>query len=186
MNRFLLVVLVMMASSVAGQAQVRTVAAVDVDRYLGDWFELARLPNRFQRACDSDVRATYNRRSDGHIDVVNRCRRADGRGVEARGVARVVDLRTRAKLKVRFAPAVLSFLPAVWGDYWILGLAADYSWAVVGSPDRRYLWILGRAPEMGLTQFLAAVEVARVNGFDIARLANTEHTASLQAAGVPR
>ena len=186
MNRFLLVALVMIASTVGGQAQVRTVDAVDVDRYLGDWFELARLPNRFQRACDSDVRATYTRRSDGNIEVVNRCRRADGRSIQAGGVARIVDQRTRARLKVRFAPAVLSFLPAVWGDYWILGLAADYSWAVVGSPDRKYLWILGRAPEMGVTQFGAAVEIARANGFDVARLVNTEHTASPPVAGVPR
>ena len=98
-------------------------------------FEIARFPNRFQRRCVGDVRARYVRRSDGRIDVINRCRATDGTVTEARGIARVVDERTSAKLKVRFAPAVLSFLPMVWGDYWIIGLAADYSWAVVGSPD---------------------------------------------------
>ena len=112
-------------------APVRTVPFVDLDRYAGDWFEIARFPNRFQRQCVGDVRASYARRADGRIDVVNRCRTDDGR-TEARGIARVVDERTFARLKVRFAPAWLSLLPFVWGDYWIIGLAEDYSWAVVG------------------------------------------------------
>ena len=176
MHQYIFAALLMMTSPADGQPQVRTVEGVDLDRYLGEWFELARFPNRFQRACDSDVRATYSRRSDGNIDVVNRCRRADGRSTEARGLARVVDPRTRAKLKVRFAPAVLSFLPAVWGDYWIIGLAPDYSWAVVGSGDRKYLWILGRTPTVDASEFIAAVGSARSAGFDVDRLVNTRHT----------
>jgi apolipoprotein D and lipocalin family protein len=179
--QYLFAALLMMTSSHEGQAQVRTVDAVDIDRYLGDWFELARFPNRFQRECDSDVRATYARRPDGNIAVVNRCRRADGRITEARGVARVVDPRTRAKLKVRFAPAILSFLPAVWGDYWIIGLAPDYSWAVVGSGDRKYLWILGRTPNLDASEFIAAVGIARSAGFEVDRLVNTRHTTTERA-----
>jgi ligand-binding SRPBCC domain-containing protein len=93
---------------------VRTVPFVDLDRYAGDWFEIARFPNRFQRQCAGDVRASYARRSDGRLDVVNRCRTAEG-GVEARGVARIADERTFTRLKERFAPAWLSWLPAVWG-----------------------------------------------------------------------
>lgn len=150
--------------------------AVDFNRYLGEWFEIARFPNRFQRACTGDVRATYTRRSDGRIDVLNQCRATDGRLIEAHGVARIVDAHTSAKLKVRFAPAVLSFLPFVWGDYWIVGLGDDYSWAVVGSPDRRYLWILARAPTTaGLN---AARAAARANGFDTDRLVMTRHTST--------
>jgi apolipoprotein D and lipocalin family protein len=171
-----LLALLMVAASLQSD-QVRTVDVVDLDRYLGDWFEIARFPNRFQRACTGDVRATYARRSDGRIDVVNRCRATDGHVIEARGVARVVDARTSAKLKVRFAPAVLSFLPLVWGDYWILGLADDYSWAVVGSPDRAYLWILARTPTLETERLDAARAVARANGFDTDRLAMTRHTA---------
>jgi lipocalin/uncharacterized protein YbjT (DUF2867 family) len=155
---------------------VRTVEAVDLDRYLGDWFEIARLPNRFQKNCVGDVRAHYARRADGRIDVINRCQTRDGL-TEAQGVARVVDRRTSAKLKVRFAPAFLSWLPAVWGDYWILGLADDYSWAVVGSPDRQYLWILARAPVIGGDRFALALGAARDNGFDTARLEKTSQTA---------
>jgi apolipoprotein D and lipocalin family protein len=155
---------------------VRTVDAVDLHRYLGDWFEIARFPNRFQQSCAGDVRATYATRPDGRLDVINRCRAANGHVIEAQGVARVVDARTSAKLKVRLAPAVLSFLPFVWGDYWIVGLAGDYSWAVVGSPDRAYLWILARTPVLEAAGVDAARAAARANGFDTDRLVTTRHT----------
>jgi apolipoprotein D and lipocalin family protein len=157
--------------------EVRSVPLVDLDRYAGDWFEIARYPNRFQRSCAGDVRASYARRPDGRVDVVNRCRTADG-VVEARGVARVVDDRTFSRLKVRFAPAWLSFVSAVWGDYWIIGLADDYSWAVVGSPDREYLWILARNPQLDERRSEAARAAARVNGFDLNRLQPTEQQGS--------
>lgn len=162
----LLALVVLMDPSARQDAgQVSTVSAVNLDRYAGEWHEAARLPNRFQEKCAGDVRATYTRRTDGRIDVVNRCRAKDGSTTEAGGIARVVDTATNAKLKVRFAPAFLSFLPMVWGDYWILGLAADYSWAVVGSPDRKYLWILSRTPVMDAPQMDAAIAVARAQGF---------------------
>ena len=148
---------------------VRTVESVDLRRYAGDWYEVARFPNRFQRRCLGDVRATYTVRPDGRLDVLNQCR-TEGGAIDAKGIARVVDTRTSAKLKVRFAPAALSFLPFVWGDYWILGLAADYSWSVVGSPDRNYLWILSRTPGLPSPVLGAAVDIARVNGFDAGRL----------------
>jgi apolipoprotein D and lipocalin family protein len=154
-----------------GQA-VRTVPFVDLDRYKGDWFEIARFPNRFQRQCVADVRASYSVRPDGSIDVVNRCRTATGQ-TEARGIARLVDERTHAKLKVRFAPAWLSWLPAVWGDYWVIGLAPDYSWAVVGDPGREYLWILARSPQLSVESMAAARAAAHDNGFDVGRLVPT-------------
>ena len=164
---FASLLMTMMAQS---PATVRTVPAVDLDRYAGDWFEIARYENRFQRACAGNVRASYARRTDGRIDVVNRCAAADGSIIEARGIARVADTQTRAKLKVRFAPAVLSFLPFVWGDYWIIGLGDDYTWAVVGTPDRKYLWILARAPRLDAAAFERALASARANGFDTSRL----------------
>lgn len=160
----------------AAAQDVRTVARVDLDRYAGDWHEVARFPNRFQDQCASDVVASYARRDDGRIDVVNRCRLEDGAIDEATGVARVVDTSTNAKLKVRFAPGWLSWLPMVWGDYWVIGLADDYSWATVGSPDRDYLWILSRTPVLEQGAFDAAVDAARANGFDVSRLRKTAVT----------
>ena len=151
-------------------APVQTVSAVDLSRYAGTWFEVARLPNRFQEDCVAHVRAAYERRTDGRIDVINRCGTSDGRTIEARGIARLADARSSAKLKVRFAPAALSFLPFVWGDYWIIGLADDYGWAVVGSPDRKYLWILSRAPDLQADRLAAALAIAGKNGFDASRI----------------
>jgi apolipoprotein D and lipocalin family protein len=157
-------------------AQVQTVPKVDLNRYLGQWYEVARFPNRFQKSCVSDVVATYSRRDDGRIRVVNRCKEANGNVKDAEGVARVVDTATNARLKVRFAPAALSFLPFVWGDYWIIGLADDYSWATVGSPDRDYLWILSRTPQLDADRYDAAVASARVQGFDVNKLVRTKAT----------
>lgn len=154
------------------QGAVRTVAAVNLDRYAGDWYEVARFPNRFQDQCTGEVRATYARRPDGRIDVTNRCRTANGLD-DAKGIARVVDTQTSAKLKVRFAPAYLTWLPAVWGDYWIIGLAGDYGWAVVGSPDRKYLWVLSRKPALDQGSYQSALAAARGNGFDVNRLIPT-------------
>jgi apolipoprotein D and lipocalin family protein len=170
----------------AGETPVRAVGSVDLDRYLGRWYELARYPNRFQRDCVSDVTATYARRDDGRIDVVNRCVEKDGRVKEARGVARVLDDPSRAKLEVRFAPAWLGFLPAVWGDYWIIGLDEGYEWAVVGTPDRKYLWILSRTPELAEPVYAEALDRARGNGFDTFRLTPTAHVGSERRQGANR
>jgi apolipoprotein D and lipocalin family protein len=160
----------------AQNGAVTTVERVDLDRYVGRWYEIARFPNRFQRRCMGDVQATYTRRSDGRIDVVNECRTENGGTDTARGIARVVDERTGAKLKVRFAPAWLSWLPWVWGDYWIIGLADDYSWATVASPDREYLWILSRTPRLDAEALAAARARAAANGFEIDRLVATSQS----------
>lgn len=123
-----------------------TVDQVDLERYMGLWYEYARLPNRFQDQCVADVTAEYTLRDDGRVDVVNRCRTADGRDV-ARGVARVVDEDTNARLEVSFV-RILG-IRLFWGDYWILGLGEDYEFAVVGEPEREYGWLLVRDPDVG-------------------------------------
>ena len=152
----------------------RTVAAVDLKKYVGTYYEIARFPNGFQTKCAGDVTATYTIRDDGRIDVVNRCRTAGGGSEEARGVAKRADGDTsNARLKVRFAPAILSFIPRVWGDYWILATGPDYGYAVVGDPTRQDLWILSRTPEMPAVGYQQAMEVARSNGFDITKLVRT-------------
>lgn len=128
---------------------VRAVPELNLERYLGRWYEIARFPNSFQGDCSGDVTATYPRRPDGRLSVLNRCRKSNGEWKEAEGVAKLADQSGPAsKLKVRFAPAFLSFLPFVWGDYWVLALDEDYQWAAVGTPDRKYLWILSRTPAL--------------------------------------
>ncbi len=117
-----------------------TVDFVDTKRYLGRWYEIARFPNRFEKGCEG-VTADYALRDDGLISVVNTCRKGapDGEAKAAKGRARIVDTSTNAKLEV-------SFFGPFWGDYWVIGLAEDYSLALVGEPSGRYLWILSRRP----------------------------------------
>lgn len=147
---------------------------VDLARYAGRWYEIARLPNRFQDQCAGDVAATYTLRPDGRVTVVNECRRRDGRMSRAEGVARLADEKGPAsRLKVRFAPALLSFLPSVWGDYWIVELGRDYRHAVVGDPQRKYLWILSRSPEMDSATYESLAAAAARLGFDTSRLVRT-------------
>lgn len=154
-------------------ASMRTVARVDLDRYAGRWYEIARLPNRFQKGCTGNVTAEYGVREDGRIDVVNRCSGNNGEEKRAQGVARVVDETTRAKLEVRFAPAFLSFLSMVWGDYWIIDLAPDYSYAVVGEPARRYLWVLARESTLEEATYQGILERIEVQGYDPNNLVRT-------------
>jgi apolipoprotein D and lipocalin family protein len=150
---------------------------VDLERYAGRWYEIARLANRFQEQCAGDVAASYTLRPDGRVTVVNECRRTDGTVTRAEGVARRADAKGPAsRLKVRFAPAFLSFLPFVWGDYWIVELDRDYRHAVVGDPSRRYLWILSRRPEMDEATYASLVDRARGLGFDTSRLLRTRQS----------
>jgi apolipoprotein D and lipocalin family protein len=165
----------MIATLLLGLFLNGVVPNVDLERYAGTWHEIARLPNRFQGRCVSNVTANYKLRKDGRIDVVNRCRVKEGGVIEARGVARVVGKgQPNSVLKVRFAPTWLSFLPQVWGDYQIRALAEDYSYAAVGSPDFRYLWILSRTPEMEASTYQDLVQKMRAQGYDVDRLLKSE------------
>jgi apolipoprotein D and lipocalin family protein len=160
------------AQTAAGD--VRPVADLEIDRYMGRWYELGRYPNRFQRKCTGDVVVYYEARPDGRIDVKNTCATATGT-IEAVGVARRAKPNGPASvLEVRFAPAFLSFLP-VWGDYWVLDLDRDYRTAVVGTPDRDYLWILSRTPYADATTYARLVEAARSQGYDVTRIVRTTH-----------
>lgn len=125
---------------------VTTVEQVDLERYVGRWYEIAKIPNRFQDQCVRGTTATYTLRGDGRIEVVNRCVEADGEVDEAEGVAKIVDPETNAKLEVSFV-SFLGWRP-FWGDYWVIGLDEDYQWAIVGTPDRRYGWVLARTPSL--------------------------------------
>jgi apolipoprotein D and lipocalin family protein len=156
---------------------LQVVPTVDLSRYSGTWYEIARLPNKFQKECIGDVTATYTLLDNGEIKVVNRCRKGNGEITEAEGRARrASDDEPNSKLKVRFAPAFLSFLPFVWGDYWILELAPDYSYAVVGEPDRKYLWVLARSPKMDDGTLAGILDRVKQQGYDLRALIRTEQT----------
>lgn len=121
-------------------APVASVAAVDLARYAGKWFEIASFPMFFQRQCVGDTSASYALGADGRVEVSNRCRTENGFD-EAKGVATVVEGWGNSRLKVSF------FWPFK-SDYWVMGLDNDYRWAVVGNPNRKYLWVLSRTPQL--------------------------------------
>ena len=174
-----MIALALLIASVASPqtAPPQTVPAVDLQRYAGQWFEIARFPNKFQQECAGDVVVFYTVRPDGRLDVDNRCRKADGTTDRAVGIARrASDDGSNSRLEVRFAPAWLSFIPAVWGDYWILGLDADYRLALVGSPDREFLWLLSRDPSPAEAEVSRMTSIARDQGFDVDRLERTSQT----------
>lgn len=149
---------------------VRTVAAVDVTRYMGTWHEVAKYPNFFQRKCVADTTATYRLLGAGRVEVTNRCRTADGSFIQAVGEARQQGAAESPKLKVRFAPEWLSFLPMVWGNYWIIDLDPAYRLAAVSEPTREYLWILSRTPTVDAGAYAALVSRLQAQGFDTSRL----------------
>ncbi len=171
--------------SVGTQANINTpaptsalpvVAPVDLQRYAGTWYEQARLPNRFQRDCTGQVSATYEVLPDGRVGVTNRCAKADGSTEMAQGVARLVPVEGQpgaGRLEVSFAPRWLSWVPMVWGDYWIMQLDADYQVALVGTPDRKFLWVLSRAPQIDAARVQALMDYARNTGFDTATVVRT-------------
>jgi apolipoprotein D and lipocalin family protein len=151
-----------------GNAKVPEPAkSVDLQRYLGHWYEIARYDQRFERGCEAAT-ADYALRPDGRIDVLNRCRKRNADVKQARGVARVVDAATNAKLKVRF------FGP-FQGDYWVLDRADDYSWSIVGEPSGRYLWILARDPHPAGEEVERLVARAAELGYDTSMLVFDQH-----------
>lgn len=144
-------------------APVETVAQVNLDRYLGLWHEIARYPNVFQKGC-VDSSTTYSRRPDGDIEVHNVCRNADdGKLREVKGRAWVADPRINARLKVSF------FWP-FRSDYWIIDLGKEYDYAVVGTPNRKSLWVLSRTPAMSEEVYEGIVRRLEKQGFDRAKL----------------
>jgi apolipoprotein D and lipocalin family protein len=168
------VLLLSAVSAVAQTKPLRVVPNLDLARYAGKWYEVARFPNRFQEKCADSVTATYTLQRDGNITVLNQCRERSGKLTEASGVARLAkNGGPNSILKVRFAPRFLSFLPQVWGDYQVIALGEDYSYSVVGDPERKYLWILSRTPRLEDAVYTRLVKEAQAQGFDTSRLVKT-------------
>lgn len=153
-----------------------TVATVDLQRYLGTWYEIARLPMRHEPEDYTDITATYALSPEGTVEVRNRARDGKGQAQESVGEATVVEGSGNAKLEVSFMPDGLKWIPFTRGDYWILRLDPEYRTALVGSPDRKYLWLLAREPAPAAQVQQEFLDTAREQGFDLADLILTPHT----------
>lgn len=144
--------------------------SVDLQRYQGTWYELARLPMFFQRNCVQSE-ARYGLREDGRIDVSNRCRKADGEWQEVQGIAEPQVEGQTDKLWVRFQNWFSRLAPGLSkGEYWVLYRDDDYRVALVGHPNREYLWMLSRTPEVDDATRDKLLSVAREQGYDTSKL----------------
>ena len=152
---------------------VTTIATLDVPRYMGTWYEIAKFPNWFQRKCLQNTQATYQLLNPTHIQVLNQCQTANGEVIQALGMARPRANGLPAQLEVRFAPSWMGWLPFTWGDYWVLDLDAEYQLAAVGDPSRNYLWVLSRTPQISDASYKALTQRLALMGFDIKRLEKT-------------
>jgi apolipoprotein D and lipocalin family protein len=152
-----------MSQAAQKNVPLETVSHVDLDRYIGRWYEIAKYPNRFEKKCARNVTAGYAIRPDGKISVVNSCITRDDKPKQSTGWAKVVDQKTNAKLKVTF------FWP-FFGDYWIIDLGSEYEYAVVGEPSRKYLWILCRTPNMDDAVYAEVVSRLASRGYDASKL----------------
>lgn len=167
----------MLMTGMASASPLPTVDHVDLQRYLGKWYEIASIPQFFQKQCVGDVTAEYQ--MDGeHIAVTNSCRTAQGERSVAHGQARVVDKISQAKLEVTFVK-LLGWLYLLGGDYWIIDLAPDYHYAVVGHPDRTYAWILSSTPGLPEKELAGIASRMKSNGYDICELVTTVQTGGL-------
>jgi apolipoprotein D and lipocalin family protein len=155
------------------QSQVKSIPEFDVSRYMGTWYEIAKLPNWFQRKCVQGTQARYKVLGPTQIEVNNKCTTASGEEIQAIGLARPNGSGRPAQLEVRFAPEWTAWLPMVWGAYWVLDLDADYQLAAVGDPSKSYLWILSRTPQVSAERYDAVLQRLNVMGFDITKLEKT-------------
>ena len=168
----LLLQLILLVSGVSALAQeaLTPIQSLNVPRYMGTWYEIAKYPNFFQRKCASNTVAQYSTQADGTVRVFNSCKQEDGKVIDALGQARQIGEATSPKLEVRFAPAWLSFLPFVWGNYWVIDIDTDYQLVAVSEPKREYLWILSRTPEVSAKAYDELLARLGKSGFDLKRL----------------
>lgn len=166
MSKLLLFLLATCLLSSCATKPLKTVETVNLTKYSGKWYEIARYPNFFQRNCAGKVTAEYLPAKDGSITVVNSCRKKDGTIDRVEGRATTNSPDNSAKLKVTFGGPFA-------GDYWIIGLDPSYRWALVGHPSRRYLWILSRTPSLPDDVYAGIVRLAVEQGYKADRIVKT-------------
>ncbi len=153
------------------RAPLNLVEKVDFKKYAGTWYEIARLPNFFERKCVTEITATYGFNKDGKLTVTNRCVKADGKEILVTGVARKPNPQgPDGELEVRFMSDMFKYFPFAWADYHLMDLSADYEFAVVGHPSRSALWILSRKPQIEFAQFERMKKIALAQGFELEKL----------------
>lgn len=180
-NRLFFILLLFMpihSYSEAASSPVTTVKFVDLKQYLGTWLEIASIPQYFQKKCTGNVTAEYSMASDDTISVINSCDTKNGRKT-AKGRARVVDKTSNSKLEVTFVH-ILWWQFLLGGDYWILAIGENYSYAIVGAPNRKYAWILSRTPKMAPAMLKEAAQSLVHQGFDTCQLISTVQNGGLQ------
>jgi apolipoprotein D and lipocalin family protein len=166
-------------AGIESRPPLQTVASVDLTRYAGTWYEIARLPMWFQRHC-IDSKAIYTIRPDGTIGVHNECATDTGGFDQVEGIATIVDPQTNAKLAVTFDNFFARLVgPSRDGNYWILDLDPDYQTALVGTPDRRYLWMLSRSPHLDEATYQRVVRKAQQLGFPVSDVIRAKRSASM-------
>jgi len=171
-------------------AAVSALPSLDVPSYMGTWYQVAWFPNRFQKQCVSDTSATYRQLPGGNVEVLNRCRLADGKFDDVVGLARPAGSVLRgtalepAQLEVSFLPAALRWLP-IWGSYWVVQLAEDGRYAVVSEAKRQYLWVLARSPSLSAADESAIRSRLLAQGFELSRWQAHSHNAAAAGAAPP-
>lgn len=153
---------------------LHVVEKVELDKYLGVWYEVARKPMYFQNKCDRDVSATYTLNENGNIAVDNRCYAQDGKLNQSSGEAFVQNAPFNSKLKVSFLPESIRWLPVGRGDYWILKIADDYQTVLVGEPKRKYMWVLSRSAQPDPAVVKEYLDYAQSVGFDLSDIIHTK------------
>jgi apolipoprotein D and lipocalin family protein len=184
-NRFLAIILsfgLLLSCSQANAAPdpssdnnpLQTVSHVDLPRYMGTWYEIGRTYNRFEAHCTGDVKVYYELLPDGRMGLKNECQLRDGKKDTAHGRANIVDTVSKAKLRVTF------FWP-FYADYWIIDLDPDYRYAVVGEPDRKYLWIISRTPQLDPQTYDTILRHIAAAGYDISKVMKTNQSEAVSA-----
>jgi apolipoprotein D and lipocalin family protein len=155
--------------------EVTAIPSLDLNRYLGRWYEIVRLPLKYEDESATDITANYSVNNDGSVRVDNRC--FDGEAKPAQAIGRATPVKDgNSQLKVNFLPAALRWLPFTDGDYWVLKIDVDYQTALVGTPDRKFLWVLAREPMVSPEKLEEYLSEARRQGFDLTKLIRPNHT----------
>jgi apolipoprotein D and lipocalin family protein len=173
------VVLIGLGAATLAYAQTKplqTVDKVQLDRYLGVWYEIARKPMYFENKCSRDITATYTLNENGNVSVTNRCLSKDGQLQQSIGEAFVQNAPFNTKLKVSFLPEAIRWLSVARGDYWILKIDDDYQMVLVGEPRRKYMWVLSRSAQPDQAVVNEYLEYAKSVGYNLTDLIHTKQT----------